>query len=264
MEINPNGDSNNEDQPVSLGMAAMDLSWLFCSTEEQRLITIKCGKDGEEKTFTVLKPILTKHSKFFRNCLRNPCKESASSTIELPEVTPGRMMLYLTLAHRQALMKGSLTNKALVEFDDFATPTALECHVKFYQLCDFLQNQELAASVQKMILDYLKALRNLDDETESPSMFSIFGRSFHLLESGHIVQARLRRALVKSFCLYVNAAMYFKHCSRYGDYPDFLMEISKQYVLNAMWNDPAQRTAAKNFKTQRMLIDDVSESEAED
>ncbi|KAF5494835.1 hypothetical protein CGCS363_v009871 [Colletotrichum siamense] len=233
--------------------------------EEKPMVMIKCGKVGQTRTFTILKPILIKHSKFFDKCLRNPCKESESLTIEFPEVRPSIMMLYLTLATRQALINPNSENKKpLVEPNDFKLPTGISSHIQFYQLCDYLQNHELATSVQKMILDYLNLPEDLDDETEAPAMFSIYGRSFDLLEPGHIVQAKIRRALVKSFCLFVNVSMYFKRCSDMQNHPDFLMEISKQYVLNAMWSNPAQRSAAMKIKTQRMLVDDESEPEAED
>ncbi|KAF4856219.1 hypothetical protein CGCSCA4_v001079 [Colletotrichum siamense] len=261
MEVNRNGNSNNDDKPVSLGMAAVDLSWLFCSAEEQLLVTIKCGKDGDEKTFTVLKPILTKHSKFFENCLRNPCKESISSTIELPEVRPNRMMLYLTLANRQALMKGDSANKSIVELDDFATPTHLGHHVAFYQLCDFLQNDGLAKGAWDMIFRYTKCKDRLQDERNAPRVFRAYAAAFDLLEPGHAGQAKLRRLLVKSFCRLITSSLYFKHCSLLSNHPAFLMEVSKQHALNAIWNDPSSRSTAENIKTQRMLVDDESETE---
>ncbi|CAI0651284.1 unnamed protein product [Colletotrichum noveboracense] len=260
MESNANGVTEG-DKPASLGMAAMDLSWLFCSAEEQLLITIKCGEDGDEKTFTVLKPILTKHSKFFEKCLRNPCKESASSTIELPEVKPGRMMLYLTLANRQALMRGSSTNKTLVELDDFSAATALESHVKFYQLCDFLQNDALAKGVRDMLVRYVKNRDRVHDEDDAPTIFRVYAGAFDLLEPGHVGQAKLRRILVKNFCRLAVPSVYFRHCSVLSNYPEFLMEVGKQYALNAMWNDPFLRSTAEGIKTQRMLIDDESETQ---
>ncbi|KAJ0329722.1 hypothetical protein COL922a_012725 [Colletotrichum nupharicola] len=211
MESNANGVTEG-DKPASLGMAAMDLSWLFCSAEEQLLITIKCGEDGDEKTFTFLKPIQTKHSKFFEKCLRNPCKESASSTIERPEV----------------------------ELDDFSAATALESHVKFYQLCDFLQNDALAKGVRDMLVRYVKNRDRVHGEDDAPTIFRVYAGAFDLLEPGHVGQAKLRRILVKTFCR---------------------LAVGKQYALNAMWNDPFLRSAAEGIKTQRMLIDDESETE---
>ncbi|KAF4877492.1 hypothetical protein CGCSCA1_v003133 [Colletotrichum siamense] len=263
MESNTNSVTKGDDnKPISFGTAAMDLSWLFSSDEENLLITIKCGQ-GEKKTFTVLKPILIKHSKFFDKCLRNPCKESKSLTVKLPEVPSGMMMLYLTVANRQALMNCT-PEATLVKRKDFANPNAIEEHAKFYQLCDFLQNEQLAESTQKMLVDFLKSQRKIQNESNCPTVFRAYGKTFGLLEPGHVVQAKIRRVLVKSLCSLVNASKFFKYCDILKDYPDFHFEVAKQNALNAMWNDPAQKSIADNTKTQRMLIDDESEPEAED
>ncbi|KAK2779740.1 hypothetical protein CKAH01_03088 [Colletotrichum kahawae] len=252
MEINcssvTNVDANNDDKPAPLGLAAMDLSWAFCSLEEKSLVTIKCGSNGDEKTFMAFKPILTRHSLFFKKCLGNPCKESISSTVELPEVSPGGMMLYLTLATRQALMNRKFMD-TLVKKEDLAIPNAIESHARFYQLCDFLQNEELAKSTHKMLVDFLKSLRRINTGSNCPGTFRAFGDTFGVFEPGHVAQtsAHPGQELLSSR-------------QRFG-HPDFHFEVAKQYALNSMWNDPVQRSAAEKTKTQRMLIDDESEPE---
>ncbi|KAH0431644.1 hypothetical protein CcaCcLH18_06948 [Colletotrichum camelliae] len=263
MESNENSVAKgNEEKPIEFGNAAIDMSWMFSPDQESPLVTIKCGSGSNTKVFTVLKCILTKNSEFFAGCLRNQCRESASSTIELPEVLPGLMMLYLTLATRQAVMNGkSMNKKALVSREDFATPTGIKAHVQFYQLCDFLRNDKLASSVRDMLVDYLKGLTCLPDESICPKVFRIYAETFGILEPGHVAQAKLRRILVKSFCLYITASVYFKHSAGFESHPEFLTQISKQYILNGMWNDPVHKKAAAMIKTQRMSIDDESEPE---
>ncbi|KAI8264984.1 hypothetical protein K4K58_011848 [Colletotrichum sp. SAR11_239] len=261
MESNANSVAKGDDKkPIPFGTAAIDMSWLFSSDEKNLLVTIKCGQKDDIKTFTVFKPILTKYSKFFDKCLGNPCKEAASSTIELPEVRPGLMMLYLTLANRQALVNCKST-ETLVKREDFAVPNAIKSHVRFYQLCDFLQNDGLVKGVREMFVGYIKSRSRLQDENAAPNFINAYGGAFNILEPDHVDQAKLRRVLVKNFCRIISHSVHFKHFSILQEYPDFLMEVSKQRVLNAMWHDPTQRSIADNTKTQRMLIDDESEPE---
>lgn len=236
------------------------LNVLTKHSEENLLVTIKCGRKGDEKTFTVLRPTLIKHSRFFDKCLRNPCKESKYLTVKLPEVPSGMMMLYLIVASRQALMNCT-SEETLVKRKDFANPNAIEGHAKLYQLCDFLQNEQLAESTQKMLVDFLKNQRKIHNESNCPTVFRAYGKTFGVLEPGHVVQAKIRRVLVKSFCSLVNASKFFKYCDILKEYPDFHFEVAKQNALNAMWKDPAQKSIADNTKTQRMLIDDESEAE---
>ncbi|KAF4912796.1 hypothetical protein CGCVW01_v011004 [Colletotrichum viniferum] len=263
MESNTNSVTKGDDnKPISLGTAAMDLSWLFSSGEENLLVTIKCGQKGDKKTFPVLKPILIKHSEFFDECLRNPCKESKSLTVKLPGVPAGMMMLYLTVANRQALMNCT-SEDTLVKCEDFAHPDSIEEHADFYRLCDFLQNEKLAKSTQKMLVDFLKSQRKVHNENDCPSIFRAYGNTFNNLARDHVVQAKLRRVLVKSFCCMASASNFFKHCKALKEYPDFLLEVAKQYALNSMWKDSVQKKAAEKIKTQRMSIDDESEPEPE-
>ncbi|EQB49623.1 hypothetical protein CGLO_11021 [Colletotrichum gloeosporioides Cg-14] len=233
-----NSDDGNE-VPASFGVAAVDLTWLFSSDEKKPMVSIKCGNMETlgVSAFTVLKPILTKHSQFFDKCLRNPCKESESLIIELPEVLPSNMMLYLTLTTRQALM-----NCASAE----------------------TLNEGLAKSTRKMFVDYLKTQRKVRTESNCPEIFRAYADTFEILKQGHVVQDKLRRVLVKSFCFKINAPNFFKYCDALKEYPDFHFEVAKQYALNSMWNDPVHKTAAVKIKTQRMSIDDESEPEPEE
>ncbi|KAF3800964.1 hypothetical protein GCG54_00010238 [Colletotrichum gloeosporioides] len=259
-----NSDDGNE-VPASFGVAAVDLTWLFCSDEKKPMVTIKCGNMETlgVSAFTVLKPILTKHSQFFDKCLRNPCKESESLIIELPEVLPSNMMLYLTLTTRQALMNCA-SAETLVKREDFTDPNYIANQARFYQLCDFLQNEGLAKSTRKMFVDYLKTQRKVRTESNCPEIFRAYADTFEILKQGHVVQDKLRRVLVKSFCFKINAPNFFKYCDALKEYPDFHFEVAKQYALNSMWNDPVHKTAAVKIKTQRMSIDDESEPEPEE
>ncbi|KAI8167715.1 hypothetical protein KHU50_006436 [Colletotrichum sp. SAR 10_65] len=259
MESDANGVDKEMKTPTPFGLAAMDLNWLFSSNQEKPMVTIKCETS---QTFTVLKPILIKHSKFFEKCLRNPCKESESLTVELPEVRPSLVMLYLTLATRQALGNGASTD-TLVNINDFAHPGSIESHVRFYQLCDYLQNEELAKGTHKMLVDFIKSQKTSNVERNVLNFFAAYSDTFAILEQGHAIQARIRRVLVKSFCSAVSPPIFFEHCDNLKQNPDFLLEVTKQYALNSMWKIPTYRSAAEQIKTQRILVDDESEPERE-
>lgn len=172
------------------------------------------------------------------------------------------MMLYLTLATRQALMNRA-SAETLVKRKDFADPTYMSDHVQFYQLCDFLQNEELGKSTHKLLVNLIKSQQNVYTGGNCPTIFRGYGNTFDLLKQGHVAQAKLRRLLVKTFCCTINASNCFKYCDALKEYPDFHFEVAKQYALNSMWKDPTHKKAAAMIKTQRMSIDDESESELE-
>ncbi|KAK1689409.1 hypothetical protein BDP55DRAFT_725583 [Colletotrichum godetiae] len=117
-------------------------------TGDQVHIVIECA---DHKPLVVQKSPITRHSDYFRACLKHDFWESRSSTIQVLEVDAELMTLYLSFAHIKVKKSPELGSVGTISITDFLTIADWPRLINLYQLLGYIQNEELLEITGRVI-----------------------------------------------------------------------------------------------------------------
>lgn len=182
---------------------------------------------AENKSFVVQKSLITKHSDFFRACLRHDFQESRNSTIRLLDVDPDLMVLYLDLAHRQWQKRLRLGREVVILSRDYPLVADWARLIELYQLIDFLQNVGLLKQVACALRGCISFTprRTFTLDAKDATIDRIL-EAFEMLEVNHRYQARFRDDIVSAFCKQCDWDVLVSHHQTLESHPEFLAKLS--------------------------------------
>ncbi|KXH56586.1 hypothetical protein CSAL01_03420 [Colletotrichum salicis] len=179
-------------------------------TGDQVRIVIECA---DQKPLVVQKSLITRHSDYFRACLKHAFQESRSSTIQLLEVDAELMTSYLSFAHRQ--------------FIKVKKPRL----INLYQLLDYIQNKELLQIAGRVIhqvisFGHCSVLTPATEGAEVNRFFEAYAEAFGTLDPDHPAQAKFRDEMVARFFRRVHCDTLVSHHHALESCPEFVAKIS--------------------------------------
>ncbi|EXF75187.1 hypothetical protein CFIO01_06145 [Colletotrichum fioriniae PJ7] len=198
--------------------------------DDQARIIIECA---ENKSFAIQQSLITKHSDFFRACLRHDFQALRNSTIRLLDIDPDLMVLYPGLAHRQLQKCSSVFRDEgdVILSEDYPYVTDWTRLIKLYRLLDFLQNVGLLKQAGRLLqsrISYtpLQVLPPYAEDAIIDRRLEAFAEAFEMLEVNHPHQARFRDSIIPEFCRKCHRDVLVLHHHTLESYPEFLANIS--------------------------------------
>ncbi|KAK1623549.1 hypothetical protein BDP81DRAFT_454349 [Colletotrichum phormii] len=214
-------------------------------TGDQVRIVIECA---DHKPLVVQKSLITRHSDYFKACLKHDFQESRNSTIQLLEVDADLMTLYLSFAHRQfnkSKKSPKLGSVGIISTTDFPNVADWPRLINLYQLLDYIQNKELLQIAGRFIQQVISfrhcsMLTPATEGTEVDRFFEAYANAFDTLDPDHPAQAKFGDEMVARFFRRVHCDVLVSHHHALESHPEFVAKISRrqsEYVASRTHQD---------------------------
>ncbi|KAH7310415.1 hypothetical protein B0I35DRAFT_358190 [Stachybotrys elegans] len=178
--------------------------------------------------------VLAQHSRYFEKCLQNQFKEGQEGVIDLDDINPKYLALYIGVAYSHSSIVPHAPPAPDPNPETSAPKSPLRDLVEVFKLCDRFISPAMGDFVLKCILinignNHRALYRSSSDEKQQQALMRDFADAFEALNRDQADQEKLAETMIKYFVEGIDFTAWDNFMGTVTDCPQFVAHVSRAF-----------------------------------